>query len=144
MEPNSGDYFDIIENEFGEALGALESAYREKVTLYIAHLDRNGKLILDVEGWIKRAESVLSRIGGGATSLLVRGAYLGNAIDPLHEPTTLVYCFAEPRSIVNSVHQLRDFLHLYGQEANQSEVVLSLENPDGNWFFRVPRKVYNP
>ncbi len=27
-------------------------------------------------------------------------------------------------------------------EANQGEVALSLENPDGSWFFRIPRSTF--
>jgi hypothetical protein len=142
MEKRSAEEFDIIEEKFGKALGAEGAAYREKITLFIAHKDRDGNPVPDVQQWIERAESVLSGIGGGATSQLVRGAWQGKSGPPLHEDTTLVYSYAPPRAIAKAVDALRDFMHEYGRETRQAEVVLSLENPDGNWFFKIPEEKY--
>ena len=107
MNKKTGKPIDIIEEEFGKALGATEAAYREKVTLYLAHKDRKGSPVPDIESWIQQAESVLSGIGGGATSLKVRGAWLGDRPAPLHEGTTLVYSFATPQAILDSVKKLK-------------------------------------
>ena len=134
--------FDLLEDHFGLALGADEAAYRERITLYVAHKDREGDDVETVEEWITKAETVLSRVGGGATSDKVRGAWLGDRATPIHEDTTLVYSYAEPESIVRSVAALRRFLVDYGTGANQGEVALSLENPDGSWFFRIPRSEF--
>ncbi len=142
MEKQNPEDFDIIEEKFGKALGAEGAAYRETVTLFIAHKDRDGNPVADVEQWIQRAEGVLSGIGGGATSQRVRGAWQGPSGPPLHEDTTLVYSYAPPKAIAKAVDVLRDFMHQYGRETRQAEVALSLENPDGNWFFKIPESKY--
>lgn len=130
-------YIDIIESHLGAQLGSAEVVYTEKVTLFIAHKDRDGKELPDVPSWVREAERVLSHVGGGATSLEVRGAWLGDRDDPLHEDTTLVYSYAPPAAILEGVPRLRAFLHRYGREGNQGEVALLLENADGQWFYRI-------
>ena len=135
-------YVDIIEEQFGLALGATGAAYRERLTLFIAHLDREGAPVKDLASWVEGAEAVLSHVGGGATSLKVRGAWLGGRATPLHEDTTIVYSFAEPTAILRATADLRKFLFDYGRGANQGEVAVSLENPDGSWFFRIPRSTF--
>lgn len=136
---NNTEYIDIIEKDFGKALGATSTAYREKVTFFIAHKDRHGEDVLNIEEWVQKAETVLSEVGGGATSSEVRGAWLGDRPTPLHEKTTLVYSYAKPQSILDYTEELKNFLNEYGEGTNQGEVSLLLENPDGSWFFKIKR-----
>ncbi|WP_437986613.1 hypothetical protein [Sorangium sp. So ce117] len=130
-------YIDIIESQLAAQLGSVGVAYTEKVTLFIAHKDRDGADLSNVVFWIQEAERALSYVGGGATSLQARGAWLGERDTPLYENTTLVYSYAPPAAILENVPRLRDFLHRYGREANQGEVALLLENTDGQWFYRI-------
>lgn len=141
--PTRGRY-DILEAEFGAALGAVGAAYHERVTVYLAHLDCDGHPVPDMDRWTERAVTVLAGVGGGATAMDVRGAWLGDRQTPLHETTTVVYSFAAPESIAAAVGELRAFLTAYGRETNQGEVALSLENPDGAWFFRILPAQYGP
>lgn len=131
-------YVDIIESELAANLGARPVTYNERVTLFIAHRDKDGNAVPEVAQWVTRAETVLSRIGGGATSLEARGAWLGDRQLPLHEPTTLVYTYADPAEILRHVGELKRFALEYGRETMQGEVAILLENPDGDWFFRIP------
>jgi hypothetical protein len=137
------EYLDIIEQEFAASLGAIHAPYREKLTLFIAHRDRDGNDVSDLERWIAGAESVLSQIGGGATSIEARGAWLGDRATPLHERTTLVFTHATPEQIVEGVPQLRHFMHAYGRETRQWEVAVLLENQDGHWFIKVLHENYD-
>jgi len=135
---NNSDYIDIIEKDFGKALGATDTAYREKVTFFIAHKDRNGDDVPNIDKWVREAETVLSDVGGGATSSEVRGAWVGDS-GIIYENTTLVYSYATPQAILNNTEQLKNFLREYGRATNQGEVSLLLENPDGSWFFKIRR-----
>ncbi len=130
-------YVDIIESEFGRALGAKATIYNEKLTLFIAHKDRAGNQVPDVDAWIDDARELLSNVGGGATSLPVKGSWLGPD-GLIHEDTTLVYSYAPPEAIEASVEALREFVLRYGKEANQGEIAVLLENNDGDWFFSIP------
>lgn len=131
-------YLDLIETEFEASLRAKPVAYSEKVTLFLAHLDRNGEPVADIGSWIVRAEDVLAGIGGGATSLQTRGTWLGDRAAPLQETTTLVYTYAEPEKILAHVGAIRTFAFDYGRGTNQSEVAVLLENADGHWFYTIP------
>ena len=130
-------YLDIVEAEFGEALGARPAAYSEKLTLFVAHRDRTGAPVQNVERWVDDARALLSTIGGGATSIPVRGSWLGPD-GLIHEDTTLVYSYAAPSAIEGKVRELREFALRYAAEANQGEVGVLLENNDGDWFFSIP------
>lgn len=130
-------YIDIIETQLTQKLGASDVLYTEKVTLFIAHKNSNGETLINIADWIFEAERVLANIGGGSTSVQVRGAWLGQRDQPLHEETTLVYSYATPQAILDNIVMLRHFLHRYGRESVQGEVALLLENTDGQWFYRV-------
>lgn len=134
-------YVDIIEEEFAMKLGAEGTIYNEKITLFIAHKTRHELPVQDIDTWIERAEALLSGVGGGATSVQVRGAWLGDRSAPLHETTTLVYTYAAPEHIESHAAAIREFVCEYGQTADQGEVAVLLENCDGDWFFRVDRAV---
>ena len=135
---------DIIEKNFGKALGADEVVYREKITIFIAHKDRHGNKIPKkiINKWIKKAEIILSAVGGGATSIKVRGAWSDHGAPPIHEDTTLVYSYAKPKAIIKYVKRIKKFLFKYGKSTDQGEVALLLENQDGDWFYRIPKEKY--
>ncbi len=134
---------DVVEEEFAEWLGVKPPTYQEKLTLFIAHKDRTGALVPDIDDWIAKAESVLSNLGGGATSDAVRGAWQPPSGPLLYEPTTLVYTFAPPKRLQREhVQHVREFMTEYGRDTNQGAVALLLENPEGHWFFELPRTAY--
>jgi len=50
-------------------LGALEEPSVQQLTLYIPNKDKNGKQIKNFDRWVKEAQRILARIGGGSTAL---------------------------------------------------------------------------
>ena len=136
---NKPEYVDIIEKEFADAVGASPPEYNEKITMFLAHKDRDGSDLDDdlIIGWIAEAENVLSAIGGGATSILVRGAWVSDQGKTIHEPTTLVYTYCAPEKILENTKTLKNLALEYGKACRQSVVALLLENNDGDWFLSI-------
>ena len=131
-------YVDIVEEEFGAALGAKPTASSEKLSFFVAHKDKAGVPVPDIESWITRVEKALSDIGGGATSMEVRGAWVGGPNGVVHETTTLVYTYAQAEAIEAKAAGLRELAWAYGTTTNQGEVGILLENNDGDWFYSIP------
>lgn len=133
-------YVDIIEEEFAKALGAEVAVSRDKLTLFVAHKDRNGADLSAelIATWITKAKVLLAGIGGGATSIDTEGAWMGNRPEPILEPTTMIYTYADPAKIESAAAGLRAFAEGFGLAANQGEVAILLENGDGDWFFKIP------
>ena len=45
----------------------------------------------------------------------------------LWEQTRLVYCFVDPDRFESNIKNLRNFLHRFGSETNQGEVVVEFD-----------------
>ena len=136
---------DIVETSLVEIVGAEEEPSIQQLTLYIPNKDKNGKEIAKFYDWVKEARKFLTIIGGGATALPpADGSWLSpeNKIetitdlkdeDVIWEKTTIIYTYIKADSFLNNLKSLRKFLHRFGRETNQGEVVFEF---DGK-FFRI-------
>jgi hypothetical protein len=139
------DMFDIVETSLVEIVGADEEASMQQLTLYIPNKDKNGKEIANLHDWIKEARKLLTISGGGATALPpADGSWISpeNKIetvsdlkdeDVIWEKTTILYTYIKTDNFLNNLKFLRRFLHRFGRETNQGEVVFEF---DGR-FFRI-------
>ncbi len=126
------DSIDVI---LAKLLGALEEPAVQVLTLYIPDKDRDGKRIKNLNRWIKEAQKVLTTIGGGSTSMPpADGTWLNpESNDIILENTTIMYTYIDPDSFEANADMLREFLHRFGRETNQGEVVFEF---DGK-FYRI-------
>jgi DNA-directed RNA polymerase alpha subunit len=131
------------EINLAEIMGAAEAFSVQQLTLYIPHKDRNGKSLKDLNKWIKEAQRLFAVIGGGATTMPpADGSWLKENIDTIKkikdediiwEKTTMIYTYIYPDRFKKNLKCLREFLHRFGRETNQGEVVFEF---DGE-FFRI-------
>lgn len=138
----------MIDINLSEILGVSEPASVQVLTLYIPDKDKDGKKIKHLEKWIKEAQKVLTIIGGGSTTIPpADGTWLNpeknvEAIsdinklkdeDLLWEKTRIIYTYIYPDRFELNLKMLREFLHRFGRETNQGEVVFEF---DGT-FYRI-------
>ncbi len=126
-----------------EAIGALEEPSVQQLTLYMPHKDKEGNPAENIHKWIKEAQRLLSIIGGGATTTPpADGAWLKRAVDSIEalkdedivwEKTTVIYAYIYPDRFEKNLKSLREFLHRFGRETNQGEVVFEFAGE----FFRI-------
>lgn len=116
-------------------LGAMEEASFQRLTLYIPDKDKHGKEIGNHKEWINKAREILTSIGGGATALPpADGTWLNPENDEtIWEKTTMIYTYIDPDKFERNMGHLRAFLHKFGHQANQGEVVFEF---DGR-FYRI-------
>ena len=139
---------DDIEIDLATILGVVALPSTQQLTLYIPNKDRNGKRIRYLRNWLKEAQKVLTIIGGGSTTMPpADGTWLDPAVsvegiksiselkdkDVLWERTTVMYTYIYPDRFEENAGLLREFLHRFGRETNQGEVVFEF---DGR-FFRI-------
>lgn len=141
------DVVEIVEASLLEMLGADEEPSTQQLTLYIPNKDKNGHVIPKLQNWIKDGRKLLTILGGGATALPpADGSWLSPEykIDSLSdledegiiwEKTTVIYTYIKTDDFLNNLNLLRKFLHSFGRETNQGEVVFEF---DGR-FFRISR-----
>lgn len=120
--------------DLAKELGAVEEFSTQKLCLYIPDQDKDGGAVRDYERWVTEAREILSRIGGGTTALPpADGTWEKENGEILWEHTRLVYCFVDPDRFQANLQHLRSFLHRFGRETTQGEVVAEF---DGR-FFRI-------
>jgi len=121
-------------------LGAFEEPSVQVLTLYIPDKDKDGKRIRNLNRWIKEAQTVLTAIGGGSTSMPpADGTWLNpESGEVIWEKTTIMYTYIDPDKFADNLGALRKFLHGFGRETNQGEVVFEF---DGR-FYKI-RKYYS-
>jgi hypothetical protein len=131
------DSIDVI---LSKLLGASEEPAVQILTLYIPDKDKDGKRIKNLNSWIKEAQKVLTVIGRGSTSIPpADGTWLNPEIkEIIWEKTTIMYTYIDPDSFEENAALLREFLHRFGRETNQGEVVFEF---DGK-FYRIHRYDY--
>lgn len=139
------DILDTEETSLVEIVGTEEESSIQQLTLYIPSKDKNGKEVPNILDWIKESRKLLTFIGGGATALPpADGTWLSPEIkietvtdlkdeDVIWEKTTIIYTYIKADSFLKSLRALRNFLHRFGRETNQGEVVFEF---DGK-FFRI-------
>ncbi len=120
--------------------GAAEEPAIQQLTLYIPDKDRHGKQVKNLKRWIKEAQNVISPIGGGSSALPPAD---GTWVNPenneiIREKTTILYAYINPDKFEERMGSLREFLHRFGRETNQGEVVFEF---DGR-FYRIRK--YDP
>ena len=128
--------YEVVSNNIAELLGAEEEPAIQRITLYIPDKDNNGKKIKKLKFWIKEARRILTMIGRGSTALppsdgtwMPSYEYYEDAI--VWEKTIIIYTMIEPELFEKNIHLLRNYLHSFGKETNQGEVVFEY---DGELF----------
>jgi hypothetical protein len=116
-------------------LGAIEEPSFQRLTVYIPDRDKQGKEIKKLKEWLRKAREILTAIGGGATALPpADGTWLNPENDEIiWEKTTMIYTYIDPDKFEENVRSLRNFLHAFGHQTNQGEVVFEF---DGR-FYRI-------
>ncbi len=133
----------ILEIDLKEILGASVLPSSQQLVFYIPNKDKEGSKIKQLAKWIKEARELLSIIGGGETTMpSADGSWLKTDIgsikelkekDILWEKTTLIYTYIYPDKFEINLYSLREFLHRFGRETNQGEVVFEIAGE----FFRI-------
>jgi hypothetical protein len=120
--------------DLGAALGAEGASSTQRLVLYIPNKDKNGKALEDHKKWVRQARELLSHIGGGSTTFPpADGTWVDEKGEILWESTRMVFCFVYPEQFAAKLGSLREFLHRFGRETNQGEVVVELDGV----FFRI-------
>jgi hypothetical protein len=123
-----------VEIDLAKELGAEEEPSTQRLTLYLPDKDQTGHELLELPRRVDQARELLSRIGGGATAFPpADGTWANERGELLWEQTRIVFCYIRPDQFCASVQGLRDFLHHFGRETNQGEVVVEF---DGR-FYRI-------
>jgi hypothetical protein len=113
-----------MELDLGKELGATEEPAAQRLTLYVPNKDRFGGFIADHDRWTAEAQELLSAIGGGATAFPpVDGTWRKPDGSTLWEQTRIIYTFIDPDKLAANLPRLRAFLHRFGRETDQGEVV---------------------
>ena len=129
----------FVEIDIGMELGATDAASTQRLMLYLPNKDRLGNELPDIARWATEAQGLLAQIGGGATAFPpAEGTWIPPDGEPLWEQTRMIYSFILPDRFRELLRNLREFLHRFGRETNQGEVVVEF---DGR-FFRI--REYDP
>ena len=133
--------------DIGQLIGTEEESSPQQLVLYIPNKDKSGNEIENLSYWIKEAQRVLTAIGRGCTAMppadgtwldpekfpdkgvcvwKVYPPYALNDEDILWEKTTIIYTYIEADRFEKYIGILRKFLHRFGRETNQGEVVFEL------------------
>lgn len=142
MEQSETEMLDI-----SELLGAESAPSLQMLAIYIPNKDKEGKEIKQQEAWVKRGIKVLSTIGGGVTTMPPSdGTWLdpdkhNNIQDPdqlkdedlLWEKTIYIYTYIYADKFLQNATHFRRFLHDFGRETNQGEVVFEFDED----FYRI-------
>jgi hypothetical protein len=124
----------IVEFNLGKELGATQAPSAQRLTLYIPNRDQDGQLIEDHLRWCKEAQELLTDSGGGATAFPpVEGTWRKPDGSNLWEETRIVYTYIDPDKLMANLPRLRSFLHRFGRETNQGEVVFEFDG----WFWSI-------
>jgi hypothetical protein len=123
-----------MEFDLGTELGVSAQPSVQRLTLYVPNKDREGNSIPDHDRWCKEAQELLTEIGGGATSFPpVDGTWRKPDGADLWEQTRIIYTFVDPDKLLANKRHLRNFLHRFGRDTNQGEVVCEFDG----WFWRI-------
>lgn len=126
----------IMELDLGKELGATEQPSAQRLTLYIPNKDGEGNLIEDHKSWTDEAQTLLTEIGGGATAFPpVDGTWRKPDGGDLWEQTRIIYTYIDPDKLAANLSRLRAFLHRFGSQTDQGEVVFEFDG----WFWRIDK-----
>jgi hypothetical protein len=117
-----------MELDLGNALGATDEPFGQRLTLYVPNKDREGNGVANHAEWCKLAQELLTAIGDGATAFPpVDGTWRKPDGTDLWEQTKIIYTYVDPEKLVANVRRLREFLHRFGRETNQGRVVFEFD-----------------
>lgn len=123
-----------MEIDLAAELGATADVSTQRLTLFIPNKDKNGRKLKDQSKWVDEARKLLSGIGGGATAFPpADGTWINEKGDVIWEQTTMIFVYFLPDTFRAHLKNLREFLHRFGRETNQGEVVVEI---DGE-FYRI-------
>lgn len=125
--------------DLGKALGATPETSVTLLRLYLPNKSKDDSEF-DLRPWLVEASELLARIGGGFTMLgPLEGGFLKRSGRVQREKTVIVYTYIKPARFLKELRRLREFLHRFGREARQSEVVVELDGEGESRFFRIRR-----
>ena len=124
-----------LQVDLAEAVGASEEPAQQVLTLYIPDKDKDGKVHGKQSDWAQRGAELLARVGGGVTRLPPAEAGWMNpeTSEIIWENTILVYTYVRAETFVPLLEEFRGFLHAFGRETNQGEVVFEF----GDRYYRI-------
>jgi hypothetical protein len=125
-----------MELDLGKELGADDEGYAsQRLTLYIPNKDKDGRELGDVNQWTDEARQLLGQVGGGSTAYPpADGHWVDEKGEDLWEKTRIVFCYVYPDRLRAKLRELRQFVHRFGRETNQGEVVVEFD--DHFWRIR--------
>ena len=117
-----------MELDLGDELGATAPPSAQRLSLYVPNKDCDGQVIAEYEAWCTEAQELLTAIGGGATAFPpVDGTWKRPDGSVLWERTTIMYTYVDAEKLTEKIGQLREFLHRFGRETNQGEVIVEFD-----------------
>ena len=121
--------------DIGKEIGAAEGTSIQRLSFYLPNKDRDGIEIPGWEQWVNEARQLLSKVGEGSTAFPpCDGTWINDQSGTvIWEQTRIVYCYVDPDRFVANLKNLREFLHRFGRETNQGQVVVEWDNR----FFRI-------
>jgi hypothetical protein len=125
-----------MEFDLGKELGATEQPSAQRLTLYIPNKDHASGPIADHATWTSEAQELLTDIGDGATAFPpVDGTWRKPDGSNLWEQTRIIYTYIDPDKLAANMSGLRAFLHRFGSETNQGDVVFEFDG----WFWTIDK-----
>jgi hypothetical protein len=126
---------DKLVANYAEILGAAERVAGERFTIYLPDHDKSGNLVPEISTWVEAAMALLTEANGGATQLAPTvGQWRSDTGQIVTEQTILIYSYLRDAEAFGAkLPDIADFLHLFGRETQQGEVVAELfgESPEG-------------
>jgi hypothetical protein len=120
--------------DLGAFLGATKVFLTQRLTLYVPDTDSDGNKLIDHDRWIQDARQLLTHIGSGSTMWPpAEGTWMRPDGKIIWEKTSVLYTYVIPDQFKNHLPALRRFLHQFGLETKQGQVVLEFEGE----FYRI-------
>lgn len=114
--------------DFGRELGATDAPSGQRLTLYVPNKDKDGELVPNHPDWCKEAQELLTEIGTGATAFPpVDGTWRKPDGTDLWEQTKMIYTYVDADKLAANMGRLREFLHRFGRETKQGQVVVEFD-----------------
>lgn len=131
---------DAREFDLAAALGAEAQVSVQKITIYLPNKDKENAPLENLEVYIQVGMEILSRINSGVTRMPVaQGMWIGDGDKEVYEDTTVIFSYIrDVDAFINGIHEVSEFLHRFGQDTNQGEVMVEFsgEEIDSGFFER--------
>jgi hypothetical protein len=115
-------------------MGAATEVSFEKISIYLPDKDRAGNEVPNITVWINLGMAMMTTVNGGVTCLPSSiGMWKSSSEIIVTENTTVLYSFIRDRDQFEAEKSLfREFLHQFGRETNQEEVVFEYMGDTGS------------